>query len=371
MKIFLCTNDLRDLIGFRGEIIDHFLKSGHDLTVVIPSKERDRLYHHQLPEACSVKFVSMNPNGMNPISDSITFVHYFFMMLRHRPDIVFNYTIKPNVYAGLAAKLCGCKVVCMLAGLGYIFTEGSWLRKLGRKLYKIALHHADKVLVLNRMNYDVLLEKGYAKKDKTILFKEGEGVNLKKYFFSKPKFNDTTFLMSARLLKEKGYYEFVEAAKKVKKIYPEVKFHYLGKTAYDSPMGIPDRVLENDIRNGYINYLGYTNDVTKYISKDVVLTLPSYYPEGLNRSLMEACSMGRPVITTNVDGCKEIVKDGYNGYIVPPHDVDALVQAMIRFIELPREDKIQMALNSRQIAEKEFDIRWVIKHYDNIIKDLC
>lgn len=173
------------------------------------------------------------------------------------------------------------------------------------------------------------------------------------------------FLMIARLLYDKGYAEYVEAARTIRKEYPDVEFNLLGPIDEAYPKHVLGSVVQKDNEEGVIRYLGYASNVRSFVQASDCIVLPSYH-EGLSRVLIEALAMGKPIITTNIPGCKETVEEGRNGFLVPPRDVDALAQAMERFIRLPEEDRIKMGKYSREKAEREFDIRNVIAIYRKI-----
>jgi glycosyltransferase involved in cell wall biosynthesis len=203
-----------------------------------------------------------------------------------------------------------------------------------------------------------------------ILFDGGEGVNLEQYSYKKSRFDSVTFLMVARILYDKGYDEFVKAAGIVKSKYPDAKFKLLGPLDVVSPMGVPKDIVNKDVDDGLIEYMGITNDVQSIMGHpNVVSVLPSYH-EGLSRSLMEACAMGKPIITTNIPGCKETVDNGVNGFLVAVKRADSLAEAMIKFIELPRDKKIAMSEASYKKALKEFDVNNVLTRYQNIVDEL-
>jgi len=227
------------------------------------------------------------------------------------------------------------------------------------------------IMVLNESNYNTLQERRFCKKEKILWLKGGEGVNITNYPFYDNDAQEITFVFIARMIAEKGYRIFVEAAKEVKKQYSQVKFHAIGTFADGSPdasSNITKEEVENDVKQGYIEYLGtFSNMLEVYSRPGTVITIPSYYSEGLNRSLMEACSCGKPIITTSIYGCKETVVDGVNGFIVEPRSVPALVDAITRYIELSPEQKKQMSIESRKLAESRFDIQKVIAVYDDII----
>lgn len=371
MKVLFCDNRLGGLLGFRIDVIRHFVEIGHEVCLVAPpaNSSWDKV-GEQVPCGVRVIEVSMHPSSRNPIDDMRLFADYLRIFRKERPDIVFNYTIKPNIYGSIAAKMCGSRVFCMFAGLGYMFDGGGFVKTLGLKLYKYGVGKAEKILVLNQMNYDKILEYKMASADKLLLLRGGEGVNLQKYTHSPADFSKgTTFLMVSRILYDKGYSEFLEAAKIVKEKYPDAVFELLGPLAYDTPMGVPQEVFEANQKEGAVKYLGVVPVVNDVVSRrNVVVVLPSKYGEGLNRSLMEACAIGRPIITTDIPGCKETVEEGENGFLVRKGDVQSLVDAMERFIELDEEEKRVMAERSHELAVCKFDIKKVLQVYDELIQ---
>lgn len=370
MKIAFCDNRLGGLLGFRIDVIKHLVSQGHEVCLIAPPATTDwDKVGEQPPQGVRVFEVDMQPSGKNPFSDVLLFLQYLRIFRRERPDVVFNYTIKPNIYSSIAASVCGCRVICMIAGLGFLIDSDGWVKKIGFRLYRYGLSKAEKVLVLNKMNYDHLIARKMVSASKLLLLKGGEGVNLGYYRRQPVDYTSgVTFLMVSRLLYDKGYTEFVDAARMLKGKYANVCFEILGPEAFNSPMGVPKEVLERDCREGVFSYLGVSNNSRSFVSrKNVVMVLPSKYGEGLNRSLMEACAIGRPVITTDIPGCKETVDEGVNGFLVPKGDASALAEAMKRFVLLTEDEKRTMAEHSHQIAVGRFDIEYVINTYDELI----
>lgn len=371
MKIFFCDNRLGGLLGFRIDIINHFINDGHEVCLVVPPARTDwDKVGAKVPKGVRIIEVSMQPSGTNPIRDLSLFIGYLRIFRRERPDVVFNYTIKPNIYGSIAAKMCGSRVFCMLAGLGYMFDGKGVVKTLGLKLYKYGLSKAEKVFVLNQMNYDKIISSKMVSASKLLLLHGGEGVNLNDYPFQPADYsNDITFLMVSRVLYDKGYQEFVEAAQQIRSQHPNIHFEILGPLAYDSPMGVPKDIFEYDQQKDIFHYLGVASNVRDFVSRpDIVVVLPSKYGEGLNRSLMEACAIGRPIITTDIPGCMETVDEGVNGYLVAKGDVQSLINAMERFIELSVQDKCAMAQRSHEIAVNRFDIKKVLNIYDELLR---
>lgn len=370
MKILFCNNNIGGFFLFRYDIALHFKNLGHRVVLVYPRLCQSEPQCAKLREICTLIPVSFNPNGQNPLLDVIFFLRLLRIYKVEKPDIVFNYTIKPNIYSSIAAKLLHIKVVSMMAGLGYVFEGDSISKRLARKLYRLGLTCSNRVIVLNQNNYSRIVDK-FVSTQKLILFQGGEGVNMETYPFRPNSFETTRFLMVARLLYDKGYKEFVDAATIVKEKYPSVDFEILGALSEESPTGVKKETLERDIASGRIIYLGTTSDVPSVVLRDgIVVVVASYYMEGMNRALMEACSMGRPIITTNMPGCCEMVDDRVSGYLVEPRNAQSLADACLEFLSRTTLEKQQIAEASYQKCKKQFDVKNVIREYDKIVEDL-
>ena len=348
-------------------MVKHLVGKGHDAVIVYPSKLGDEQTLSSLPSGCRAIECQMSPNGTSLFQDMGYLVRLVRVFGFERPDLVFNYTVKPNIYGGIAAKIKRIPSVAMAPGLGYTFARAGIVGALLRKFYVLGLNMANTVFVLNSSDQEILINAGL-KREKIVLLRGGEGVDLIRYPFSAGEFLHPRFLMISRLLYEKGYSEFVEVAKRVRSHFPDVRFEIAGSLAEQSPSGVPRSVIEEDDRLGSINYLGHQKDIAKELSDpNTVVVLPSYYREGMNRSLMEACSSGRPIITTNLPGLREMVIDGENGYLVRPQDVGSLFEAIMSFIHLPEEKKRLMGQRSRMIAESQFGLEAVLEEYDHAI----
>lgn len=371
MKIVLCDNGLPGLVRFRYDVISHFVKQGHDVLLIYPLCTESAEWLEQLPDGVRKHAVDYNPSSTSPVNDLKLFWKLFRLYISEKPNLCIHYTIKPNIYGTLAAKLCRIKNIALVAGLGYMFQGDSVVKRVGRLLYKIGLRNADHVVTLNKVIRDLLVNKRFVDGSRLSLFECGEGVNLERYPLFVQKYEaPVRFLTVARVFYDKGYEEYSAASEIVHQKYPDVVFEWLGDYDELSPMTVSRTKLETDIAEGRISYLGTTDDVLQYLHRDgVCICLPSYH-EGLSKSLMEACAIGLPIIASDIPGCRETVDEGINGYLVPPRDPNALAEAICRFIELSQEEKKEMACASYKKAKDVFDVTKVLEKYDKIIDSL-
>lgn len=367
MNIVFFNNNLSGMIYFRLEVMRHFLEKGEMVSVIAPDGENESLVK-RLPHGVEYIPVKMNRTSTNPLKDFVLLVRVLNVLRKKKPCYLFNYTIKPNVYGALAAKQLGIRCTDMIAGLGYTFTNNSPSSLIARSLYKIAGRCAEKIVVLNQSNYDAVLTKGICKKTKLHLLKGGEGVGLNRYPFCPNAGDVSKFVFIGRLIEEKGYCEFVRAAEKILKQCENVEFHVVGGFDLGYPRCVTKEQVENDVANAGIVYHGNVDDMSAiYCQTGIVVVIPSYYSEGLNRSLMEGCASGKPIITTDWPGCRETVMDGENGYLVEPGNVDSLVKAIKRYLALSSADKERFSRASRQLAERNFNVEDVVNYYENIV----
>ena len=355
------------MLLFRSNIIDYFKDTGKEVVIVVIKSDPDEQY---LKELIGIKVytIDVSRTSTNPFND-LRFFSIFWKILRaEKPDYVFNYTIKPNIYGAIACRLRGIPCTDMMAGLGYTFTNNNLSSKIARTLYRIGLACAQHLFLLNEENVHAVKRLRLCNDKKIVWLKGGEGVDLNHYQYFNNEAPQVTFLFVARLIEEKGYREFVGAAKIIHQQYPEVKFQVVGEYDLTYPKAISKEEIAKDVAEGIIEYMGVTTNMLEFYSRPgYVICIPSYYSEGLNRSLMEGCAVGKPIITTQHPGCKEMVIDGKNGYLVPKQDIVVLADAMEKYILLPAAEKNAMSLNSRQWAEEYFDVKKVIAEYEQIL----
>ena len=358
-KILVVSHYARSLINFRGEMIKKIISSGHDVVALGPEEG----FEDELKEL-GAQYIQypLQRTGLNPLTDLESYRELIRIMKEVEPDVVFSNAIKPVIYGSLAASKLGIKhIYSMITGPGYVFVDnGSKKQKIIQRfvklLYRRALAKNKAVFFQNPDDEKLFKEIGIISGNTKTVLVNGSGVDVEKNYYAAPLQEPFSFLLIARLIWDKGIQEYVEAARIVKQKYPQVHFYLLGP--YDSnPAAIKSDDIERWSEEGVINYLGETNDVRPYIAKSSVFVLPSFR-EGTPRSVLEAMSMGRPVITTDAPGCRETVKDGVNGFLVPVKDSTTLAEAMEKFIQTPELIE-QMGWESRKIAEEKYDVHKV------------
>ena len=363
-KILIIGGDPKSLIKFRGKLLESFIKNSCDV-VACASGDCEASYNELTK--LGVKYIpaSINRTSLNPFKDLYLLYQLIFIIRRVKPDIVLTYTIKPTIYGLIAARINFIKKrYAIITGLGYAFTSREHFQKkiiglIASNLYRLALTKATTVFFQNNDDLDLFKKMNIIySRTKTIRIM-GSGVDIDFYKFSKISSDSFNFLLIARLLRDKGIYEYVEAAKIVKENKPnlDINFNLIG--SYDSnPSAIKSKVVEDWVSKKYITYLGEVDDVRPYIEECSVFVLPSYR-EGLPRSTLEAMSIGRAIITTDVPGCRDTIFNNINGLLVPVKNSKELAIAMLSIINNNLKNK--MGSESRKIVEKSFDVDKVNK----------
>lgn len=364
MKVLFVNNNLSGLVHFRLDVIRYLQEQGHEVVAVVPSSEKNK----KDVEGLKLLYVPLRRTSKNLLFDLVFFFSLVRIFLCERPQYAFLYTIKPNIYGTLAARLCRVPSSMVMAGLGYVFLQNSLFNRIARGMYRIAMKYSEKLLLLNEDDVKTIIKIGMCRPDKIIHLESGEGVNLQRFKFYDNRSDKTKFLFVGRLVREKGVLDFVEAANEVKRKCPELEFQIVGEPDKDSPGSLTSGEMDAITTSDAVEYLGCVDMVEKLKEPGVLMVLPSYYSEGMNRSLMEGCAVGKPIITTNLPGCREMVIEGHNGFVVPVRQPQALAEAMLRYVSLSDDEKQQMSLESRRLAESRFDVQRVFSIYDSILK---
>lgn len=358
----------RSLVAFRGPLLDEMIRRGW--RVVAAAGDDDPETVAELAER-GIDFVRLplRRTGMNPIVDLVTLRALVSVMRRVKPDIFLGYTIKPAVYGLIAARIAGTRRrVVMLEGLGYAFTAGRGIKRAVARLVataslRLSLPFAHRAIFLNGDDRDWFVRRGLVTAQRTALV-SGAGVDLD-YFAPAPfPLQPLTFLMIARLLRDKGLYEYADAARLVRRHRPDTRFLLVGPLD-TNPASVRREDLEDWVREGIIEYRGEVRDVRPAIAECHVYVLPSYR-EGLPRTVVEAMAMGRPIIVTDVPGCRDTVVDGVNGLLIPPRDSLALAAACERMID-DRDFMHRAGARSLEMCRQQFEADSLARHTAAIV----
>lgn len=365
-RIILIGNTTTSVLGFRSDLLKELVAQDNNVYVFVSEVIVDDLVKIESLGVIPIVY-KLNRGGINPFVDILSIFILLKLIRKVQPDLVFSYFAKPVIYGAIAAKLARVpRVIGMIEGLGYPFTDQPegisnklrFIRIIQVYLYKLSIPLLDKIIFLNSDDPIDLLTR-FNIKSKQIEILGGIGLDLGTYSYHPVEINKVIrFLFIGRLLREKGIHEFIAAAEIVKNLYPNTVFTVLGAIDYKNPGALSQERLNSYIDKNLIEYIGHVSNVKDWIIKSHVFVLPSYYREGVPRSTQEAMAIGRPVITTNVPGCRETVIDGVNGFLVPKWNVEILAEKMIFLVNNP--DKIKdMGKSSREIAEEKFDSKKV------------
>lgn len=374
LKIVLISQNVSPgILVFRRDFISYLVENGHDVyCFAIDYTEESKSLVTALG-AIPMDY-QLDKTGLNPLSDIKNTFQLYREIKDLRPDVVFGFFVKPSIYGTIAARMAKVpRRIAMLEGLGYIHTPTPSGFTFKKKILQLAhgflvtvgYAFADKVLFLNPDDPLTLSRKSLLKKSKIHVLGP-IGLNLNDYPYSPVRENcPVRFVFVARLLAEKGIFEYIEAARKVKKLYPESEFVVLGGLDPENPAALTKEQLQAVVAEGVIIYPGHVSNVQEWIAGSHVFVLPSYR-EGVPRSTQEAMAIGRAVITTDVPGCRETVVDGVNGFMVPPWDSQELVDKMIYFIE-NRQEIRRMGDNSYRLAVERYDIQKINPVLESIL----
>lgn len=354
-KILILANKDITLLYFRKELIEKLVAEKNDVTVCFPKSDKVNEFINM---GCKFIDIKMDRRGTNPVKDMGIIFNYLKILKETKPDIVLTFTIKPNLYGGFACRIKKIPYIANITGLGTALQNEGLLQKLTIFLYHIAFKKIKCCFMQNEDNMKFFEKHKIADGKRKLL--PGSGVNLEKYkLLEYPKeSDDLEFLFIGRIMKEKGIDLYIETAKYIKSKYKNTKFHVIGYCEQDY-----EGKLEDLQKEGIIIYHGKQDDMIPFYKLSCCTIHPTYYPEGMSNVLLESAASGRPVITTDKPGCREIVDEGVTGFIVKPQDIETLKIAVEKFINMPYEEKVNMGLAGRKKVEKEFDRNIVIDAY--------
>ncbi len=365
--ILIAGNSELVVFGFRSELVKQLIADGNRVVTAFPVTEFGNGVDTAKQYGCEYIEIKINGHGKNPAEDGILFLNYLSLLRQVKPDVLLTFTIKPNIYASLAARICGVPYLANITGVGVAFENKGFVRASASILYRLALKKPQAVFFQNTENMDLFDELKLTKAKKILL--PGSGVNLEK--FEASPYPDTKdgihFVFVARIMKKKGIRQYLDAAKAVYAKHPNAHFHILG--AMSEPEYEPDiQALE---KQGILTYHGLVSDVHSYLVKYHCTVHPTYYPEGMSNVLLETFASARPGIATDRAGCREIIDDGINGFLCKERDTETLIAAMEKFLALSDAEKEAMGRAAREKVEKCFDRRIVVQTYVNEIEAAC
>jgi len=367
MKLVFSTNVAWSIFVFRKNLLLTLKKNGYEIYVVGKTDK----YVKDIEEF-GFKFVpvAIDNNSKNPIKDLLLIFQYIKIYNKIKPNIILHNAIKPNIYGTIAAGFLKIPSINNISGLGTLFIRKSFTTKLAIILYRFSQKFATKIFFQNNDDKQFFIDNKIVTPNKSVLI-PGSGVDVDKFHPSLNAVNSIyfDFMFVGRLIKDKGIYEFIEAAKMMLEKYKDVTFSIVGAPYIANSTSITNIELNSWIDNKIINYYGETDHVENYMSKTNCIVLPSYR-EGLSKVLIEACSLAKPIITTNVPGCKDVVVDNVNGFLCKDRNAFDLFEKMEK-MKLLKENEIQeLSKNSRKIAIEKFDERIVIEIYEKEVSKI-
>jgi glycosyltransferase involved in cell wall biosynthesis len=358
--VLLSVNTAWNAWNFRAGLIKAIQNQGYRVIVAAPV---DRYAELLVQAGCDFIDLPMDSNGMHPGRDMRLLMRYVRLLRAQGPAVYLGYTIKPNIYGSIAAHMLGIPVINNIAGLGATFIEQGLVKQIACLLYRTALRKSTRVFFQNADDRQLFTGAGLARSEITELL-PGSGIALSRY--QPPSDAEPgqafRFLLVGRMLINKGVCEFAEAARIVRRMMPTVRFQLLGPVHDTNPNLVPMETIRTWEAEGLVEYLGATDDVRPYVAAADCVVLPSYR-EGVPRTLLEAAAMARPIIATDVPGCRDVVDHEINGLLCQVRDADALAAKMLAMVAMPIDTRRRMGVAGRKKVEREFDEALVIRKY--------
>lgn len=365
-KVMLLGNHAFVIYNFRKELIKQLLKDGYEVYLSMPYD--DDKVPKMIEWGCKFIETNVDRRGTNPFKDLKLIKHYLKILRKCKPDVVLTYTIKPNLYGGIACRIYKIPYINNITGLGSGFNKKGLLKQVIKILYKTALKDSSKVFFQNEHDKKILLDEKIIRRNFEVL--PGSGVNLKEYLYHKmPSYSVIKFIFVGRIMRDKGIHEFLEAAVKSKKKYGnKIEFNIVGFV--ESTEIHLRKEIEKLNSNGIVKYHGYQNDVKHYIQNVHCLIQPSHGGEGLSNVLLEAAATGRILLASKIPGCQETIEVEKNGYIFDKKNVNSLCNSIDKLMSLDDQKLDEMSLYSRYKVNKEFDRNIIIERYLKEIEQL-
>jgi len=363
-KILINVNSAWNIFNFRLGLIKHLQSEGYEIFALAP---RDEYVRYLKSAGVKCFNILLNQKGTNPITDFCLFVEYLRLFNKIKPNLILSYTIKPNIYGNFAASILKIPTINNISGLGTLFIKTNFISSIGKILYKLSLRSSNHIFFQNNNDLELFIKSKLIKSHNCSVI-PGSGVKTSVFKQNKKINKGEKFLFVGRLIGDKGVIEYLESARQVLIEYPNVEFFLAGELGYNNKTALTKTQLDNYTNsNSQIKYLGKVDDMISLLESIDVVVLPSYR-EGLSKSLIEAASMSLPIITSNVPGCIDVVKNEYNGLICQVKSIRSLEKNIKKMIKLSSEKRHEMGVNGRKIAISKFDEKIIIQYYLKVIK---
>lgn len=354
-RILILSNHFITLYNFRKELIKKLNDDGHEVFISMPKSDENKFF---IDMGCKLIETHVDRRGINPIRDIGLIVNYIKIMKEIKPNIIFSYTIKPNIYGSIASNITRYRQVNNITGTGGTFLKRNFVSEVAKLLYKMSVKRSYKVYFQNSGDRDLFVENDMIKNNYDIL--PGSGVNLEQFQVSElPCGDEINFIFIGRVMELKGIDQYLETARIIKDKYPNTNFYIAGFIEEERYRSIIDEYHSE----GIINFIGFQKDIKSWIEKCHCTILPSHGGEGIPNVLLESAAMGRVCISSSINGSKDVIDHGVTGYLFKTEDTEDLTNTIVMFLKLNYEDKVKMGLAGRAKVEREFDRQIVINKY--------
>jgi len=357
--VLIVSNTAWSIVNFRSRLIRALADRGFNVVAAAPP---DDYVPEVLKLGCTFRPLPMDNAGTNPIRDLLLISRMRRLLEDEKAGVMLTFTVKPNVYGAIAASSVGVPIICNVTGLGTAFLRRGWITRAVSALYRFALHRAFHSFFQNKDHFDDFLDRRLVPSERCSLL-PGSGVDTDR-FAPRPRGSSRTFkfLLFGRMLRDKGIGEYVDAARRLRASFPDAEFWLMGFVDVANRSAIPMRDIDIWVSEGIVKYLPKRDDVRDVIADCDCVVLPSY-TEGMPRTLLEAAAMGKPLIATDIPGCREVVEDSVSGFLVPARDASGLADTMAKMLRLSQDERHRMGEMGRQRVIREFDERIVLQRY--------
>ena len=354
-RILILSNHFITLYNFRKELIHKLIEENHEVFISMPKSDENQYFRNL---GCEIIETNVDRRGINPIRDLKLILDYIKIMKKVKPDIIFSYTIKPNIYGSIASNLVGYKQICNITGTGATFLKKNFVSEVAKILYKISVKYSYKVFFQNSGDKEYFVKNKMVKDNYEVI--PGSGVNIEQYEFCKlPEGDEVNFIFIGRIMEVKGIDEYLKCAKAIKKRYSNVNFYVAGFIEEEKYKDI----IEDYNNRGIIRYIGFQKDIKPWIRKCHCTVLPSHGGEGVPNVLLESAAMGRICIASKISGSKEVISDTETGFLFKVKDYEDLINKVQRLLDLDYTTRNNMGVIARERVENNFDRNIIIQKY--------